>query len=84
MTGRTSSVALKEDEMRTTVQDFHACTNCGREATPDRDPDFSRGLALYSCPTCGQREEVYRRSVPARVVEDVRVVEEPNIILAEN
>jgi predicted RNA-binding Zn-ribbon protein involved in translation (DUF1610 family) len=75
---------MTEDGVMSTVQDFHICTNCGREATPERDPDFSRGPALYSCPTCGQREEVYWRTVPARVVEDVRVIEEPNIILAEH
>jgi predicted RNA-binding Zn-ribbon protein involved in translation (DUF1610 family) len=84
MTGRTSAVYLTEEDVIGTIQDIHLCSNCGRGVTPEREPDVSNGPALYSCPTCGQREEVYWRTVPARVIEDVRVIEEPNIILAEH
>jgi hypothetical protein len=49
----------------------------------ETDVDASGGPAVYSCSTCGQLEAVSWRYIPAHVVEEVEVVEEPYIILCE-
>jgi len=82
MTGRSGALLEREAHATYTARD-HACSNCGRPASREDEADFSRGPAVYSCPTCGQREEVHFRTIPVRVVTEVHVVEEPYIILGD-
>ena len=64
--------------------DMRPCSNCHRPAIREIDVDASGGPAVYSCSTCGQREAVSWRYIPARVVEAAEVIEEPYIILCEH
>lgn len=72
------------EQLTSAVQDSHVCSNCDRQTTLEAEPDIIREPAVYSCATCGQREAVYWRAVSTLVVEEVRVIEEPHIILAEH
>lgn len=69
-------------EMTSMPQQPHTCTNCERPAALEGRAS-SPGSGMYSCPTCGQREEVSWHLSSLWGSVDIHVIQEANVILGD-
>jgi hypothetical protein len=58
----------------------HPCSNCDRPTLPTVS---TAATTLYSCPICGQREQVVEQGRAGHRVCVLQVLQAPNVILGE-